>query len=754
VTSGRKLKLVATVLAALTATACFRADAQTKPTSSPAELIASDLTALSAMLNDPQAPRDQREEAARRLLSRATPESRKILNDALVNLTSGSALAVVRALADDQRPDPELVNPLFAALVENRSSEFTRACAAALANYKDTPNVLARLIGTVQHTPPYAEAVRRETISALGKLVDKRAAEVLVGLATSPAEQPRIRLAATDALVDMTGLTEFGQNFDQWAAWWAPNARKSDMEFRNDVLPRRAARNDQIHQRWNDLVEEVRRTYTTRYRTAAAPQQPEILLSYLRSTSPEVRTIGAGIARDEVAGNKPLPASVRDQLRYMIGDSDPAVRLGVANALAKINDPASLAPLLTQLAQESDADVRASLAEALGPINDLQAVPALLRLLSDASKTAATRAAQALELLGPKIRAESPDLAKQTADALRQALAARPPGAANNDVRAAMVDAMTPLKQEQLLQDPLYLMLRPRPDESPDIRRRVLKAIGTIGNPQSAPRIATYLEDDEPLVRLWAVRAMGNMPTAYEYAEPLFRRMDPTVERDASVQDEAWLVFQTVLPALSIERLNSYAARFQSHPQHQFVVQAALEDKLKAANNQPALADLWENMGETLMKPENNDPRNAAVYVRQALDFKKNIPNIQPVVLVRLRENLMRALLRSRQYREAVQFAADSIRENVANTGPMGGYIRAEAERLRDDNDLEGATQLIQETKTMSPPLADPIPAQLADIESQIKRKMQERSGPAGSAYTEAATTGTTTNPSRMVIGR
>jgi HEAT repeat protein len=739
-----------TVLAALAATVPFRAfGQQTTPTTSPAELIRRDLESLATTLNDNQAPRDQREDAARRLLSRQSPEARKILNDALVSMNSGASLAVARALTEDTRPDATMIDPLFAVLGENRSAEFNRASAAALGNYKGVPAVLLRLIAIVQrNTSP--EAVRREAIAALGKLVERRSAELLVSVLTSPAEQPRIRTAAAEALADMTGLSEYGQNADQWAAWWALNARKSDAEFRSDLLPRRAVRADQTRQRLTDLIDEVRRTYTTRYRTAAAAQQPEILNNYLHSPNAEVRAIGAGIAASEVAGNKPLPAAVRDQLRNLIGDSDPSVRAAVANALAKVNDPASLQPLLTQLAEESDGDVRASIAEALGPINDLQAVPALLRLLSDPSKAAATKAAQALEALGQKI-SEDPALARQTAEALRQALVMRPPGSGNNEVRAAVVDAMTPLRQEQLL-DPLYLMLRPRLDESPDIRRRVLKAIGAIGNPQSAPRIATYFEDAEPLVRLWAIRAMGDMRNAAEYAEPLFRRLDPTVEKDTSVQKQAWDIFLQLLPAMSIENLAGYADRLKRDPEKQFLVQKALEDKLIAANDQDALADLWQNMGDTLMAPENNDPHNAAIYFRKALDYRKSIPGTPEVVITRLRDALMKSLLKNKQYRDAVQFAAESIKDNGANLSTMGGAIRNEADRLKDVNDLEGATQLITEARNMTPPLADFILAQLDDIETQIKRKLQER-GATDAMYSRSAA-GPTTADSTVVARR
>ncbi|HMB94536.1 MAG TPA: hypothetical protein VKK61_00710, partial [Tepidisphaeraceae bacterium] len=117
----------------------------TGPGSDAAAVAKRDLDQLAAILADPQAHQDQRDEAARRLVSRHSPEARAILVNVLADLNnSAGQLSAARALEDEPDPDPALINPLFAALGNNRS--LTEAAAHALANYKTNSEVLDRLI--------------------------------------------------------------------------------------------------------------------------------------------------------------------------------------------------------------------------------------------------------------------------------------------------------------------------------------------------------------------------------------------------------------------------------------------------------------------------------------------------------------------------------------------------------------------------------------------------------------------------------
>jgi HEAT repeat protein len=728
VTLGQWFRTAAILLAATAVSAPPRAGQAQTTTPDAAAVAKRDLDQLSAVLTSPpDTAQDTRDEAARRLVSRHSAEARTILASALSDPNKPAAqIAAARALQDDAQPDPSLINPLFAALGTN-NRQLTEAVARALANYKTNPEVLDQLISIVDRRPAAPEQVRREIISALGSIIEKRAAQTLVEVLKSPDETAATQAAAADALADLTGISDYGQDPSQWTAWWAINANKSEADFRNDLLPPRSAKYDQVRERYNDLTSELKEILKSQYQNAAATQRPDVLLGYLKSAQPEIRGVGVQIIKDDAADNKPIPKAAQDQLRSMIGDSSADVRAAVADALARINDKDSLDPLLAQLAQETDGKVRAALARALAPINDLRAVPALIGLLDDSSIAAARAAAEALEQLGEKIRVDNPSLALQTARALRAGLEKRSATPGNSDLREAMVDAMTPLRDDELLPT-FYSLLNERSDESAQMHRLALKGIGEIGNPQSAAVIAPSLNDRDAVVRLEAVKALGKVHTAGEYAETLVHRLDANEEPDPSVRDAAWQVLQGVLPDLAKEKLSNFADRFKDQPEMQVVVLKALADQLAKLNMQDELAATQQNIGADLMRL--NDPKSAAEYFRQALEARKKQGQAVPgVVLVGLMEDRMKALLLSKQYPDAIAFAAQNIRENANNQQSMGAEIRQEADRLCEAGSLNDALKLIQEAQKMDPPLAEQYRDQLSEIEADIQKRLNQRGG-------------------------
>ncbi|HMB96491.1 MAG TPA: HEAT repeat domain-containing protein, partial [Tepidisphaeraceae bacterium] len=581
-----------------------------------------------------------------------------------------------------------------------------------------------------QRRPAAPESVRREIITDLGSIIEKRAAQTLVDVLRNPDETAATQSAAAEALADLTGISDYGQDPQQWTTWWTANADKSDADFRNSLLPPRSAKYDQIRKRYNDLTFEVEGILKSQYQAAAAAERADMLVGYLKNAQPQIRVVGVQIIKDDALDNKTIPAAARDQLRGMIGDSSSDVRAAVADALAKINDAASLDPLLAQLAQETDGRVRAALAQALAPINDLRAVPALLGLLDDSSLIAARAAAEALEQLGPKLRDTDPVMALKTARALRAQLEKRNPSPGNAELRESLIDAMVPLRSEELSQT-FYRLLNERSGESAEIRRLALKAIGEIGNPQATAIIVTALNDHDQRVRLEAVRALGKLRTAADYEESIRTRLDPNEEPDSSVRDEAWHVLQSVLPDLTKEKLANLADRFKDEPERQIMVWHALADQLAKLNMPDELANVRQSMGATEMRLK--DFKSAADDFKKALDYKKS--QGQPadgVVLVGLMEDRMKALLLSQQYPDAIAFAAQNIRENSKNQQSMGAAIRQEADRLRASgakDDLDDALKLIQEAHKMDPPLAAQYQYQLSDIEADIQKRLNQRGG-------------------------
>lgn len=700
----------ALVLAVVTAVAPPRAHAQDASRSAAPQ--ADDLNTLIATLNN-QDPNNekQRDEAARRIASRATPEARAAVINSLRDLGNPAAqLSMAKALAEATHPDPQAVDPLFAMM---DSQPLAEAAAKALANYKDQPGVLTRLINIAQ-ARNRSEWARVPVIRAIGTLVEKRAAEFLINTTRSRDENQAIINAAADALVTMTGLTENGRDLQRWERWWQANSAKNDNDFRNDILASRVAAFDQLKARYLALSSEVYALLKDAYVAAPDAQKKEMVLRYLRNTKPEVRAVGAQLVfEDKIIDARVIPPEVQEELRKMVGDSATNVRLQVAKTLGALNDPAALQPLLTQLAQETDPDVRAAIATALGPIRDLKAVPPLLNVVNDDSFAVARAAADALKELGPKLRDDNPNLASQTAARLNEVLQKTEGKTGAQELRESLVEAMATLRQHDLMRTFQGLLNQ---NESVRVRRAALKGLGEIGDPKAADMIVPSLTDQQSAIRLEAVLAMGKVATV-ENADAIANRVDPQQESDESVRGEAWKVFQSLLPQMEPPRLQAFADRFSKDPNQRLVILSQLADKQLKTNDVDGLALTRENLGQVSM--QLNDPKAAAIYYQQALSAHENDTG---TVKERLVQNTTNALLQSKQYPEAAKFASDLLKKSNEFQDIVGSSFRDEAERLNKANDPTSALEVIKEADTIDPPLAPKYRQQLQDAKDAAQK--------------------------------
>lgn len=687
-----------------------------------AEIVQQDLQKLAARLNDPNARQEDRDEAARRLISRQNPDGRRIVAEALVNLNPGGQLAAARALADDPNADPTMINPLFAALGTNR--QLNEAVVRVLSGYKDQPEVVSRLIEFVQRRPP-SEATRVLIIRAIGSIPDKRSAAFLVAALRQTDETPAARAAAGDALAELTGLPNTGQDPQRWQQWWAANSSKSEAEFRSDLLSSRSARYDQLRQQLSQFGGEVSVLLKEQYRAAAPAQRLELLLRYLRSTEPQVRVIAAGIILEEALDNKQPAAVVLEQLREMIGDSSAAVRGAVAEALGKINDAAAFEALLAQLSQEPDPAVRASLARALGPINDVRAAPVLVAMLSDPNVDAAMAAAGALAQLGAVVREKDPALARRTAEALRDTLEKRAGTPETADFRKILVDAMVPLRDESL-RPLLTSMLDERRGESVEVRQLAIRGIGEIANPESSGLLLTALDERSDRIRLEAAQALAKNPALGQNAEALRKRLDPQQEPEQSVRDAAWRALESAFPSLPKAQLQVWADRFKGDPARRLSALKALAQQQVRDRDEDGLATTRDSIGVELMALQ--EYRDAAEYFGLALEYKKT-QQVKAAAIASLRANRMKALLASRDFPAAVAFAGQTMKEDPTTGQDMGTLIWIESQQLQNAGEFQAALDLITAAKGMTPPLSDTYREKIADVEREIQKRKSQQNG-------------------------
>ena len=677
---------------------------------------------LEQALTDRASTAQQREEAARRLISRAGPQASQILLRVLSDFSNLQAqLAVAKALGSSSAPDPSFITPLGNLLGSDR--ELTAAAASALAAFKTDERAREKLTAFINNLAQQPGS-RVAAVDAMGRLVDKRAAGYLIELMNRENENSLVRDAAADALADMTGLSRFGHDVQQWNQWWQVNQGKSELEWTTDLLVKNAIRasdlNSQLQKDQRFIAKVVREEYQDKKLTDA--EREKKLIGFMQADSEGARLAAVELVYREAEGygGARISPAVLQALRGMIGDSSTAVRVQVARTLTTANDPGAVESLLAQLSQEKDPEVQAEILKALGPSHDLRVIEPLLKRLSDPSFSVARAAADALrDMAGTLREPANASLAAQVAQRLRERLAGTEKVSAAR-LRESIVEAMGRMGQRSLL--PVFYELLNPGREPVRVRIAALRGLGLIGDRDSANMIVNSLNDSQPGVRLAAAEALLTTAT-YENAKGIASHLSERVERDPDVRAAVWKVLLVLLDQASPSDVLIWAEQFKQEGDGEQALKrresvlAIAEKKLAAGGEQLKLAVVRQNRGETLLKLGKAD--DAASELRQALDYW-TAQHADEAVINLPRQQLMEALLRGRKYSDAAQFATKLIDQNKAATPDMWQKVNGEIRRLRDTRDNDGALALIEIAKSI--PWGDLYSTQLKLIEEQVRK--------------------------------
>ncbi len=674
-----------------------------------------------AVLQNDSIPAPRREQAARILVAERTAQSRQTITQALENSADPvGQIAAARAIASGLDPASDYLVPLR--LMMGMDRQLTEAAAQALASYKDNPEAL-RLLTNFASSRQQREADRLIAIRTIGATSYKASAEFLVSLVMREDDTQRIRNAAADALIEMTGQFQNGQEPTRWQKWWEENSKISEEQWRQNLQAYQASRYLEARMQYEQLASELSNILTRAYEAAPPAQQASLLLAFLQSTNPDIRRTGATIIHGQAMAAQPIPQEAREQLRSMISDSSREVRMAVANALVATNDPAAFESLLAQIQREPDPAVRAALAGPIASIGDLRAVPALRKLLNEPSIGTASAGAAALRELGPAIRDKDPELAKEVAADLQAALDRAQAVSGSLPLREAIAEAFIPLREPTVMPT-LYKLLQDR--NSARIRWAALRALGELRDPKSADTIARYLEDRESGVRLEAVRSLGKT-SATEHAEELYRRMSQVEETDATVREEAWNVLQTTFTSMSLEQLPSWIQRFNGDPHRRAVVLRAMLQREDAKKDPALIASANQQMANTLI--ELNQPLEASTHYRAALDYYSGLPD-QEMMVERLTEQYLTALVRARHYSDAVRFSSELLSKRDSYQQTVGVLLRNEVRLLLDQRRPADALRLIEAARSISPALAQRYLDELATLEKQANQNNNSTTAP------------------------
>ncbi|HYE19217.1 MAG TPA: HEAT repeat domain-containing protein [Tepidisphaeraceae bacterium] len=681
------------------------------------------------LMGDGGADQRTRDEAARRLLQAGRID---LLGAALNDPRNPPQIAAARAVADTEFPPPALVDPLIKLLPtrNERTTENVEAVSQALVNFKDD-QVALEAVRAVPYNPVVGTAQRIKAVAALGRLSDKRTAQTLMDLLQRNDLQQVIADAAADALTEMTGRTEFGNDVSQWVAWWRQQAGKPDAVFRDERLRDRFGELRLIAQQTREAGLAIERATVDAIRLIPADDRDKrdgYLLGRLRDQSPVARTAGTGVVITLQSAGEPVGAGVLEQLRLMVGDSSRDVRLRVAQALRNINDPGAVRPILAQLQRERDPQVKAGLIEAIAPTNDVSVVPELVRLVGDPATPyrVVESAAAALAALGREIvknEAQARQVADVLADALRRTAGERAPR-----LRERVVEAMIPLHDPRLI-DVLQRIPRDADRNTPAMRINAIKALaempaGPLQRPAIAMTIAGTLADDRDAgVKLEAAKALGAVGEPENSTQLLAAMKNET---DPGIKEAAWRSLVALFPRFDWEALRNLADRdLRDDPEKNLTAKLVVNDKLIAigAPQAASLAGNQEELGTLYLDPRVDQPDKAIPFLLAALAFNDRLPGGKVEVIQR---RVYEAYLRSGKYGDAIDFANARIAKNAANEETMARLTTRHLEDLRDKADWQRGSDFFKEARRLKlrpdvgryPPLIEKLGA---EIEAKIK---------------------------------
>lgn len=707
--------------------------AATAPSPTPEQDLNQYLARLRTSLN--QGPQAQREEAALRLVETGTFQTQGMIQDALQGGDERTQTACARAISGGRVVDPRWLPLLLPMLQRDRTAD---AAARALTRYDVDPRAYGPLI---QRARDHQQASRKGIIGALGQIVQKPVAEELLAILTDPTEDPDTRSTAADSLQELSGQSGLGTDSHRWQNWWNARAAANVVDWRTQVLAEQHPMLER--QRAADAAELPRfkaaigLQLARQYDRLPPAEKLRNLLGLLKDDDPNVREIGVDFVSSAINAGQPVPDEIHRQLIDLVGDASEDVRDQAVNVLRSLGDRKALDALIVQLQIEPTVRVKLSLlkAIAIAGLDNARSIDVSEQALQDPSPVVAAEAATTLGALAGVIRAD-PARSKQVFDTLQKMMQDRTglpgmpvtePGL--TDLRAALVGAMARLSADSPAESrdlfPQLLNL----NETKEVRRAAVQGLAALG-PRSADEIARELEpgnEPDPFVREAAASALGQIGS-FDYAQQLDKSMRQQSEPDQAVRGSARRAFERLLPAAPVRELSSWAAMYQQDKdldrakEMELAVRQELAAKLQASaaaaqgdqrrSTLDGLAVEQQRIGEIALQLSPPRYDLAIASLGKALDYwERAQPPPPPSIFPPLVQELEHSLLRSGQYREAVQFGGKEIERDPGNQDFIGPEIRGMVEGLIDKGkngdaaSYKAASELINEALKMNPRL-------------------------------------------------
>jgi len=585
------------------------------------DLHQKELERLRDFLAGPNRTFATRRDAAAGLLEKDSDDARTILVGVLA-APSEAARAVLEEIAARDSASEAFIDPVFQ-LLRSEDEAVRRAAAQAFGAYQGNEKVLAGLkdLATDAKAPV---PVRLSAVEAISQIVDPRAVAALVEVTS--AAPGDVATAAARALVDMTGLAEFGTSSEQWAAWWKRHKDEPETSFLRGLLRRFRAELRRRDAALTGTEDRLSRLLNEIYEVADAKQKGSLIQSHLEDGLPQVRLVAArqatALAREVVGANNGGRQAYQPLIQLLLkhaADEVPAVRAACADALAAWQETAAGPVLLARLETEKSPEVRAALAAALGALKTGEAIPRLTRMLESSSPAEVVKAASALGALGDR-----------------------------STLGAAAVDAAL---------EPLGRLARSSPDAG--VREAACRALAKIAHPSAEQVLFEALGDQAAGVRFSAAQGLGNLG-----------KVGPgTVEAlGAHLQDDSKGVRQAVAAALAKlggpNAARKMADRLKPGAETEPAVRSALWTAIQGLAQQGDLPDLAQELGDRFFSLEGAEAMQRAAALYEIAQSKYPASEAGSQKLRALRERLVDAYVAA----EMLEKAAPVLRQLLADT--------------------------------------------------------------------------------------
>jgi HEAT repeat protein len=571
---------------------------------SPAEQMLFDI--WTGQLTDPSRSGKTKQEAAEGLLTRQYPQAEEALTRLLSDKTNVAAqIAIAEAIAHQSSGREAFAEGLMKMLTGEVAAARVPA-ARALATYKNS-GIPDRLV-TVALNTELARDVRLASLSALQRMLDKRAVDALVQLLDD--SDPAVAKAAEDALAGLTNVR--GMDRREWKRWWRKNKNKNREEWLADLTESLAQAKVQLENENARLREKLAASIRRHYAVVPPAQQSALLLGILKDSISDVRLVGIDLVGRRISENSSVGEEIRAEIRNLLSDDSATVREAAAQAVASLGDRQAMDLLLARLETEEDSSVTQALLRAVGQLRDPRALPSVLKRIDSEDEAVSSAAAGAFS----RMASAEPLPKAQRDQAVSLLIAAyRKHADSRNSVatREGLLTAMGALGDSRFIP----LVTDALEDPLARVRRAAIMGLTGFQQPDLAPRLLPFLTDDDHGVRQAAIVAAGALGGTGQVKD-ILRRTDPEVESQAAVRNQAWDVAMEILSTADAKFLTEALKQIEPRDDIQdkrIAITGLLVDRLRK-DGSPKLAEAQYSLARQLL--DEDRPAEAARYFGEA----------------------------------------------------------------------------------------------------------------------------------------